>query len=220
MPFRLNFTYGLFIMKTLAHLSLKQFILWVSCVTDHERGRRPLTSLLKDFRCEYRQMKMKICSGSSASRQIPMPQPVAPETRGDTPNNPGTYPQNVQSGEITPTRTLRERLGPTSAGTTSGSKEQRSALARISEPPATTEQPARRTPSFESGRLQHNDNRATEATTDQGNMEPLSEERLPATLRLGSSITAPPTRRGVIPIAPQSKAAGKRKELAMQCPVD
>ncbi|CAF2057640.1 unnamed protein product [Brassica oleracea] len=137
--------------------------------------------------------------------------PVAPETRGDTPNNPGTYPQNVQSGEITPTRTLRERLGPTSAGTTSGSKEQRSALARISEPPATTEQPARRTPSFESGRLQHNDNRATEATTDQGNMEPLSEERLPATLRLGSSITAPPTRRGVIPIAPQSKAAGKRK---------
>ncbi|CAN6933729.1 unnamed protein product, partial [Brassica oleracea] len=150
-------------------------------------------------------------SGSSASRQIPMPQPVAPETRGDTPNNPGTYPQNVQSGEITPTRTLRERLGPTSAGTTSGSKERRSALARISEPPATTEQPARRTPSFESGRLQLNDNRATEATTDQGNMEPLSEERLPATLRLGSSITAPPTRRGVISIAPQSKAAGKRK---------
>lgn len=150
-------------------------------------------------------------SGSSASRQIPMPQPVAPETRGDTPNNPGTYPQNVQSGEITPTRTLRERLGPTSAGTTSGSKERRSALARISEPPATAEQPARRTPSFESGRLQLNDNRATEAATDQGNMEPLSEERLPATLRLGSSITAPPTRRGVIPIAPQSKAAGKRK---------
>ncbi|KAH0902006.1 hypothetical protein HID58_041509, partial [Brassica napus] len=150
-------------------------------------------------------------SDSSASRQIPMPQPVAPETRGDTPNNPGTYPQNVQSGEITPTRTLRERLGPTSAGTTSGSKERRSALARISEPPATTEQPARRTPSFESGRLQLNDNRATEAATDQGNMEPLSEERLPATLRLGSSITAPPTRRGIIPISPQNKEAGKRR---------
>ena len=119
--------------------------------------------------------------------------------------------------EVTPTRNLQDRLGvPLNGleGSLSGSRERRSALERLSEP--TINPPTRVPPSFESGRLQEadtmiegdeqNEHAAVEAPTQ----EP---DRVPAALRLGGS-SAEQRRSGrAIPIAPQSKAAGKRKVL-------
>ncbi|KAJ4907965.1 hypothetical protein Rs2_11623 [Raphanus sativus] len=110
--------------------------------------------------------------------------------------------------EVTPTRTIKDRLGiatNTRIGTNSGSRERRSALERLSDPI-----PARRPPSFESGRLQEADSRPVETMqTEQDTVEEqLPEERVPATLRIGS-ITR--SKRGEIPVASQSKATTKRR---------
>ncbi|WZZ86594.1 hypothetical protein YC2023_115173 [Brassica napus] len=127
-------------------------------------------------------------------------------------NNP-----NSARMEVTPTRNLQDRLGvPLNGleGSLSGSRERRSSLEHLSEP--TINPPTRVPPSFESGRLQEadtmiegdeqNEHAAVEAPTQ----EP---DRVPAALRLGGS-SAEQRRSGrAIPIAPQSKAAGKRKVL-------
>ncbi|KAG5389545.1 hypothetical protein IGI04_031086, partial [Brassica rapa subsp. trilocularis] len=152
-------------------------------------------------------------SGSSDPQQNSTCQPDGPVTRA--PLIRSTYdPQNLEGSEITPTRTLKERLGPSSdhAEANSNSRERKSALERISEPSSSREQTARRSPSFESGRLQLNDTVMGDATTDQGRrQESPSADRVPATLRLGSSRTTLSTRRGTIPLAPQSKVASNRK---------
>ncbi|KAF3547232.1 hypothetical protein DY000_02009206 [Brassica cretica] len=127
---------------------------------------------------------------------------ILPVTERNLPSNPGD--------EVTPTRSLKDHLGiPLNGneGTTSGSKEQRSALAHLTDLIPNEEQPARRTLSFESGRLQKAVIRTE--VVEMVNQEIIEESsplagRIPATLRLGAGSWRT-IKRGVIPIAPQSK---------------
>ncbi|WZZ80583.1 hypothetical protein YC2023_101155 [Brassica napus] len=118
--------------------------------------------------------------------------------------------------ETTPIRTLKERLGaPTDAinGSNSGSKERRSVLERLSESRVVEEQRERRTPTFESGRLQLppvEEEREVNKIIDTLE-QPDFTERVPATLRLGEGGSHTNARRGEVPIATQSKAVTKRK---------
>ncbi|KAG2313066.1 hypothetical protein Bca52824_024623 [Brassica carinata] len=106
-------------------------------------------------------------------------------------------------------------MGPTNdqLPLNSGSKERRSALERLSEPRVATDSAERRTPSFDSGRLQLDESRrAANGDADSGNREePAPTDRVPATLRLGSSSTKPASRRSAIPVAPSSKVVNKRR---------
>ncbi|KAL0891736.1 hypothetical protein Bca101_015719 [Brassica carinata] len=125
----------------------------------------------------------------------------------------------IPSAEITPKRTVKDRLGITSTnkeGSNSGSRERRSALARLSEPVPvlSKEQSERRAPSFETGRLQEVESRVNEPELmDHEVSEEIipDDARVPASLRLGTSGSGVKTKRGSIPLASQSKAAGKRK---------
>ncbi|CAN6896309.1 unnamed protein product, partial [Brassica oleracea] len=116
----------------------------------------------------------------------------------------------------TPIRTLKERLGaPTDAinGSNSGSKERRSVLERLSKSRVVEEQRERRTPTFESGRLQLppvEEEREVNKIIDTLE-QPDFTERVPATLRLGEGGSHTNARRGEVPIATQSKAVTKRK---------
>lgn len=127
-----------------------------------------------------------------------------------------TLPSNLGT-EITPTRTVKDRLGAPSnfkAASNSGSKERTSALERISDPKQTKELSARRPPSFESGRLQEVASRGEEDAPmeqDQPDGQITESERIPASLRLGATSSAKKNRRDGIPIAAQSKAASKRR---------
>ncbi|KAG2291133.1 hypothetical protein Bca52824_037802 [Brassica carinata] len=129
---------------------------------------------------------------------------ILPVTERNLPSNP--------RDEVTPTRSLKDHLGiPLNGneGTTSGSKEQRSALAHLTDPIPNEEQPARRTLSFESGRLQKAVIRTEEV--EMVNQEIIEESsplagRIPATLRLGVGSWRT-IKRGVIPFAPQRNQA-------------
>lgn len=126
-------------------------------------------------------------------------------------------PPSTPRADSSPKRSIKERLGVTSKNrvvSNSGSKERTSALERLSEPLAMVEQSARRPPSFESGRLQEPENRVQEDESMEQAVseEPLSESgRIPATLRLGDGSAGAKNRRGAIPLASQSKVAGKKK---------
>ncbi|KAJ4885834.1 Uncharacterized protein Rs2_25582 [Raphanus sativus] len=159
--------------------------------------------------------RSRLSSGSSTPHQNQGGQTEGLETRGSNPLN-ARPPPRIPVQEVTPTRTLKERLGPSSdrAGTKSGSKERRSALERLSESNASREQ-IRKTPSFESGRLQLDESRAVDnMIIDQATREEQSPtDRIPATLRLGTSSDAQvhSNRRGAIPVAALSKTATKRR---------
>jgi len=114
--------------------------------------------------------------------------------------------------EITPARNLQSRIDNPNGSkdaSHSGSRERRSALARLSEPID------RMPPSFESGRLQVNeDNIEGEVIPEQmeGENEAMESTRVPTVRRLrdkhaGSSRTVFHS----IPLAPQSKSLAKRK---------
>ncbi|CAG7863749.1 unnamed protein product, partial [Brassica rapa] len=156
----------------------------------HYRNQRPSM--------QYRVVdKSRLSSGSSTPHQLP------------------------RSNEITPTRSLKDRLGPSSdqAETNSGSKERRSALERISEPATSKEPAARRTPSFESGRLQHGETRMDENDTIMraNTVEsPPPPDRIPATLRLGLDSSEAASKRGSIPVSSLSKAVSKRRVTKIQ----
>lgn len=155
-------------------------------------------------------------SGSFAHQKLPVTPSANSDIRGTIlPVAERNLPSNPRD-EVTPTRSLKDHLGiPLNGneGTTSGSKEQRSALAHLTYPIPNEEQPARRTPSFESGRLQKAVIRTEEV--EMVNQEIIEESsplagRIPATLRLGAGSWRT-IKRGVIPIAPQSKVANKRR---------
>ncbi|CAN6834137.1 unnamed protein product, partial [Brassica oleracea var. botrytis] len=104
--------------------------------------------------------------------------------------------------EITPARNLQSRIeipGASREGTHSGSHERRSALERLAE------EKLRKPPNFESGRLQEpSDHMETE--------EQLAPANISATTRSNNPIAGTSRRVGhSIPIAAQSKTAGKRK---------
>ncbi|KAF3533620.1 hypothetical protein DY000_02042268 [Brassica cretica] len=90
--------------------------------------------------------------------------------------------------EITPIRTINDRLGgssKTKADTNSGSKDRRPALERFSEPEPAKELSGRRAPSFESGRLQDGENRGEEEVymEQEQAVEPITgTERVPASV--------------------------------------
>ncbi|KAG5381783.1 hypothetical protein IGI04_033253, partial [Brassica rapa subsp. trilocularis] len=173
--------------------------------------------------------KSRLSSGSSAPHLNPMVQPVVAASTGNIPiaqtelhQQNHTPIRNVRdrlSGpigetgtqapasrlEITPARNLQSRIEVPDAsrdGTHSGSHERRSALERLAEPKL------RKPPNFESGRLQEpSDHMETE--------EQLAPAMIPATTRSNNLSAGTSKRAGhAIPIASQSKSAGKRKVLA------
>ncbi|CAN7089582.1 unnamed protein product, partial [Brassica rapa subsp. narinosa] len=173
--------------------------------------------------------KSRLSSGSSAPHLNPMVQPVVAASTGNIPiaqtelhQQNHTPIRNVRdrlSGpigetgtqapasrlEITPARNLQSRIEVPDAsrdGTHSGSHERRSALERLAEPKL------RKPPNFESGRLQEpSDHMETE--------EQLAPAMIPATTRSNNLSAGTSKRAGhTIPIASQSKSAGKRKVLA------
>lgn len=155
-------------------------------------------------------------SGSFAHQKLPVTPSANSDIRGTIlPVTERNLPSNPRD-EVTPTRSLKDHLGiPLNGnkGTTSGSKEQRSALAHLTGPIPNEEQPARRTLSFESGRLQKAVIRTEEV--EMVNQEIIEESsplagRIPAILRLGVGSWRT-IKRGVIPFAPQSKVANKRR---------
>lgn len=119
--------------------------------------------------------------------------------------------------EITPTRSLQGRLGPSAEhrGSNTGSKERRSALERLAEPTGSMERSARKPPSFDSGRLQMVESRLGEniRTGIVDGEDIPTTDKLPASLRLGriTDNSGPSSKRGTIPVAPQSKTAIKRR---------
>ena len=124
----------------------------------HYRNQRPSM--------QYRVVdKSRLSSGSSTPHQVSGGRSGVLAVRTSPPNN--IERDLPRSNEITPTRSLKDRLGPSSdqAEANSGSKERRSALERISEPATSKEPATRRTPSFESGRLQHGETRMDENDT-------------------------------------------------------
>ncbi|WZZ46203.1 hypothetical protein YC2023_042462 [Brassica napus] len=165
---------------------------------------------------DHRRDQNRPNSGSFAHQKLPVTPSANSDIRGTIlPVAERNLPSNPRD-EVTPTRSLKDHLGiPLNGneGTTSGSKEQRSALAHLTYPIPNEEQPARRTPSFESGRLQKAVIRTEEV--EMVNQEIIEESsplagRIPATLRLGAGSWRT-IKRGVIPIAPQSKVANKRR---------
>ncbi|CAN7040408.1 unnamed protein product, partial [Brassica oleracea var. botrytis] len=170
--------------------------------------------------------KSRHSSGSSAPHHNPIVQPVVAASTGIIP----IVQNEVHQQNLTPTRNVRDRLsGPvgetvtqapaprleiTSArnlqsrieipgasreGTHSGSHERRSALERLAE------SKLRKPPNFEPGRLQEpSDHMETE--------EQLAPANISATARSNNPIAGTSRRVGhSIPIAAQSKTAGKRK---------
>ncbi|KAL0720540.1 hypothetical protein Bca4012_035139 [Brassica carinata] len=138
-----------------------------------------------------------------------------PDIRDTAPNTGNRVPPATAILETSPTRTLKERLGPTNdqLPLNSGSKERRSALERLSEPRSTSGPAARRTPSFDAGRLQLDESRmefTIEAERDKG-VETATADRVPATQRLGSPSSKIESRRGAIPVATSSKGVTKRR---------
>ncbi|KAF3585810.1 hypothetical protein F2Q69_00028079 [Brassica cretica] len=142
--------------------------------------------------------------GTEITGTIPIPQ-----VERNTPNSARM--------EVTPNRNLRDRLGVPSnglEGSHSGSRERRSALEHLSEP--TINPPTRVLQSFESGRLQEADTMIEgDEQNEHGAGEAPAQEpdRVPAALRLGGNRAEQRRSGSSIPIAPQSKAAGKRKVL-------
>ncbi|WZY69614.1 hypothetical protein YC2023_001854 [Brassica napus] len=177
----------------------------------HYRNQRPSM--------QYRVVdKSRLSSGSSTPHQVSGGRSGGLAVRTSPPNNIGR--DLPRSNELTPTRSLKDRLGPSSdqAETNSGSKERRSALQRISEP-ATSEEPVtRRTPSFESGRLQHGETRMDENDTIMraNTVESPPPDRIPATLRLCLDISEAASKRGSIPVSSLSKAVSKRRVTKIQ----
>ncbi|KAL0731506.1 hypothetical protein Bca4012_027600 [Brassica carinata] len=149
-------------------------------------------------------------TGSSVPHQIPPIFEEGIDLRNSLPTLEERAISTTPKAEGSPKRTIKERLGvPTTSKerSNSGSKERKSALARLSEP-------ARRTPSFDSGRLQEVESRVYEADNMELEVpEHISSEgdRIPASRRLGASISGTKTGRGSIPLAPQSKSVVKRK---------
>ncbi|KAJ0230083.1 hypothetical protein HA466_0311140 [Hirschfeldia incana] len=178
---------------------------------DHVFAVKPLS---KAPSLQYRAVEQhRHSSESSTPQQRNFTRSRDLEIRGTIPTGEAiTSPINA-GAEITPTRSLRDRLGAGSVhqGTNSRLKERRSALERISETPLQT-QTARVSPTFESGRLQLPDTNMEDANPEPlvPSEDPLSTERIPATCRLGSS-KVDTSRRGTVPLAPRSKAVHKRK---------
>lgn len=113
--------------------------------------------------------------------------------------------------EITPARNLQSRIEIPSANrenTHSGSREKRPVHERLSDPGV-------RKPSFDSGRLQRNETLVVEdAQSEHEDMviQNQKTDRIPATLRLKDNNVGSGRRSShSIPLAPQSKALGKRK---------
>ena len=164
-------------------------------------------------------MQYRVVDRSKASAGSSFPQqnsPFIPEGQDIREVNSERVLPITARVEITPTRNIKERLGTSSAGkdgANSGSKDRRSALERLSDPIASKEAPVRKTPSFDSGRLQLADDGVEDLNPiDQAIMEETNQtERVPATQRLGGSNPGIRSNRGTIPIAAQSKSNTKRK---------
>ncbi|KAH0868781.1 LOW QUALITY PROTEIN: hypothetical protein HID58_075803, partial [Brassica napus] len=126
-------------------------------------------------------------------------------------------PQN--SINTPPPRSVKERLGAPPGATedvNSGSRDRRSALERISSPIAPEDTSNRKAPSFENGRLQEagliTEEEETEHMEQELRIEEVSQNRVPATLRLGGSKAGPSNKSSrTIPVSAQSKTASKRK---------
>lgn len=155
--------------------------------------------------------KSRFSAGSSVPQFTPHTEPQRdPHYTGIIPNDHRDVPPAIVPKDTTPARTIQDRLGSarrSSDGSTTGSRERRPALERLSASRASADLPSRVSPTFESGRLQ----RPEEAiTTDAMEVQHNSTERLPATSRLGP--TAAGISRGrTIPIDPLSKVAGKKR---------
>ncbi|KAJ4867625.1 Uncharacterized protein Rs2_50828 [Raphanus sativus] len=166
---------------------------------------------------QYRAVdRSKPSSDSSNPHHTQGGQNEGPESRVANPLADRVSPTNG-GRDITPTRSLKDRLGPSSArlGSKSGSKERRSALERLSEP-GILQESSRRPPSFESGRLQLDElrNGDNSSTVKDARPDPPSTERVHAPLRLGANKAdkqGSSNRRGAIPVASGSKAVKKRR---------
>ncbi|KAG2317524.1 hypothetical protein Bca52824_020646 [Brassica carinata] len=152
---------------------------------------------------QYRAVdRSRLSAGSSASRHHSANNMTEGHHMGNIPNDQvERTPPTLSRQESTPNRSVKERLGVTNLtipGSSSGSKERRSALERISEqnPPAVA---ARLSPSFESGRLQ----RAEDIINE---MQVQSSERIPVVQRLGAP-RVESKRSKSIPVASQLKAS-------------
>lgn len=172
--------------------------------------------------CEYIVVERnRPSSGSSGPNHDQANRYEGSDLRNSLPRIPERALSTNHNAEVTPKSTIKDRLGVPAMNkefSTSGSKERRSALARLSGqgPASPKEHSDRRAPTFESGRLQEVESRVNENENDLMDQEALEEinpeeTRLPASLRLGAAGSEVRSRRGTIPLASQSKVAGKRK---------
>lgn len=134
--------------------------------------------------------KSRLSSGASTPHHNSMRRADGNDLRANLPPHVERDRSPTPRNDITPNRTVKERLGVASNGKeniTSGSRDRRPVLERLSEPSYGRDQTTRRSPIFESGRLQLMDEATTEEEqAENGEAVTLApeEDRLPATLRL------------------------------------
>ncbi|KAH0905837.1 hypothetical protein HID58_037664, partial [Brassica napus] len=191
---------------------------------DHGRDQSILSRTARPI-SEYSRSKASTPQYRVVERNRPSSASSTPQAEGADlrttlpPHTTKTVPP-IAEVEITPTRTIKDRLGDSSktkANSNSGSKDRRSALERLSASEPAKEISGRRAPSFESGRLQIGECRGEEEVfmEEEQAGEPITgAERVPAPLRLGTSGAETRSRRGVIPVATQSKVASKRRVIS------
>ncbi|KAH0905833.1 LOW QUALITY PROTEIN: hypothetical protein HID58_037660, partial [Brassica napus] len=189
---------------------------------DHGRDQSILSRTARPI-SEYSRSKASTPQYRVVERNRPSSASSTPQAEGADlrttlpPHTTKTVPP-IAEVEITPTRTIKDRLGDSSktkANSNSGSKDRRSALERLSASEPAKEISGRRAPSFESGRLQIGECRGEEEVfMEEEQAANHRSRKSPGTLRLGTSGAETRSRRGVIPVATQSKVASKRRVIS------